>query len=560
MKRKLKLPIGIDNFDKLRTEGFYYVDKTQLIADLLYDWSEVNLFTRPRRFGKSLNMDMIKSFLEIDNKKILFDGLKITQYKDLCEDYMGKFPVISISLKGVDGKTFSEARDMLADIIKMEFIRHKKILEIDEIDEYDKKQFEKVISDNISSSVLSNSLLILSKLLYKAYGKKVIILIDEYDVPLDKANIQGFYDDMILLIRKLFGQCLKTNDSLYFAVLTGCLRVSKESIFTGLNNPKVFSITNVKFDEYFGFTDQEVKDILNYYKLSKHYETIKSWYDGYRFGKTDVYCPWDVLNYCSELCDDDEAQPEAYWANTSGNDIIMKFIGLANDTTKMELERIIEGYTVSKAINQELTYKDLTFSIDNLWSVLFTTGYLTQRGTRNGDVFQLAIPNLEIRKIFKNNIYKWFSEFIKADNQKLNALYAAFQFGNVKEAQNIFEEFLRKTISIRDTNVPYDKKENFYHGILLGLLSNMDSWRVRSNIESGDGYSDIIIEIDDYNTGIIIEVKYGENENMDSGCAQALKQIEERNYSELLKNNGITNILKYGIACYKKRCKIVLAE
>ncbi len=561
MFKKLKLPIGIENFEKLRKQNFYYVDKTLLIKDLLENWGEVNLFTRPRRFGKSLNMDMMQNFFEIGRDSSLFDGLNISKENELCKEYMGKFPVISVSLKGVSGINFKDAKAMMSSVISLECDRHKYLLNSNKIDEYDKIRFDELLRKNENNDILVNSILVLSNLLFKHYNKQVIILIDEYDVPLDKAYKHGYYDEMVSLIYSIFMQALKTNDSLYFAVLTGCLRVSKESIFTGLNNPKVFSITDAQFDEYFGFTNDEVVKILQYYNLSEHYETTKLWYDGYRFGNVDVFCPWDVINHCYELCYNKESQPKAYWANTSGNEIIRKFISKATDaTTKRDIENLIAGEIIQKEIKQDLTYKDLDQNIENLWSVLFTTGYLTQREVSNNDVLNLAIPNLEIRKNFKNQIYEWFNDTIRKEPSRLDSFCRAFIKGDTEFIEANFQAYLRQTISIRDTYVKKDKKENFYYGILLCMLSHMEEWVILSNAESGDGYSDILVEVDEESIGIVIEVKYGESENLELACKNAFKQIEEKRYAEKLIENGMKTILKYAVACYKKRCMVIFEK
>lgn len=562
-----KLPIGIESFEKLRTEDFYYVDKTGLIKELLGNWGEVNLFTRPRRFGKSLNMSMFKHFFEIGQDASLFHGLKIAGEKELCDKYMGKFPVISISLKGVSGATYQVARSMMCSIIAQEAMRFGFLQTSDKLSAKDKLTYDQLTtvalnsseSFAMSDSTLTNSLLQLSKLLHRHFDQKVIILIDEYDVPLDKAYRFGYYDQMVDLIHNLFSQALKTNESLFLSILTGCLRVSKESIFTGLNNVKVHTITDVAFDEFFGFTDKEVCDMLTYYGLSHKYVTAKEWYDGYQFGNMDVYCPWDVLNYCSDLCADPEAEPRTYWSNTSSNDIVKKFIYKAKTATvKKEIESLIAGEAIPKTVLQELTYSELEASIQNLWSVLFTTGYLTKRGKSQGDILSLVIPNQEIHKIFKTQIYEWFRETAANDTAKLDALCQAFADGNAPLAEQHFNSYLKKTISIRDTNVPKAKKENFYHGILLGLLSHREDWAVSSNAESGDVYSDILVEIEEHSIGIVIEVKYAENDNLEAGCKEALRQIEKNRYEELLIENGMTTILKFGIACYKKHCKIVM--
>lgn len=565
MEKQLKLPIGIEDFTDIRKLGFYYVDKTGLIKELLENWGRVNLFTRPRRFGKTLNMSMMKSFFETGCDRSLFDGLTIAEEGQLCEEYMGKFPVISISLKSVAGEDFETARSMVIAEIRRETRRFQFLLGSSVLTAIDKNLYLQladtdILDGDLPDSVLMNSLLNLSALLRKHYQQKVIILIDEYDVPLDKAFEQGYYEKMVTLLKNMFQQALKTNDSLYFAVLTGCLRIAKESIFTGLNNFKVLSITNVKFDEYFGFTDYEVKGILNYYGLMAHGGTIKQWYDGYRFGNVAVYCPRDVLCYCDELLSDKDAKPEAYWIHTSSNSIVKRFIRKANKRTRQEIERLIEGESISKTIRQELTYNELDSNIDNLWSVLFTTGYLTYQRESEDGKYQLTIPNLEIKKIFITQIKEWFEEVISQDPNKLAALCIAFKEGDVSAAEERLNAYLMQTISIRDTFVHKEKKENFYHGILLGLLSYEQDWLISSNAESGDGYSDILIEIEEEQIGIVIEIKYAGEGRLDSACAEAMEQIEQKMYTEKLRMDGMKSVLIYGIACYRKRCRVVKKE
>ncbi len=566
MAYKKKLPIGVDNFEKLIQEDFYYVDKTEMIADLLRNWGEVNLFTRPRRFGKSLNMSMLKNFFEIGCDKTLFQGLKISEEKELCEKYMGQYPVISVSLKGVDGLSFHSAKERLKSIIGREAMRFYFLLNSPKLREEDKKTYKQLIEINtedknggiyaMSEDTLTKSFQTLSDLLHMHYGKKVILLIDEYDVPLDKAFQYGYYQEMVSLIRDFLGSALKTNNSLYFAVLTGCLRISKESIFTGLNNLKVMSITNVQFDEYFGFTDSEVKEILNYYGLTDHFDSVKAWYDGYRFGNEDVYCPWDVISHCDNLRADPNARPQDYWSNTSGNAIVRRFIDLAGGKTKDEIERLIAGETIVKEIRQELTYSELDNSIENLWSVLFTTGYLTQRGMAEEDKYYLAIPNYEIKKLFIRQIREWFQYQAGSDRKTLDKFCSAFPDGDAARIEEIFNDYLWNTISIRDNAVPYDRKENFYHGILLGILGFQDDWIVKSNAESGSGYSDILIETRRNRIGIVIEMKYAEDGNLEAACQRALQQIEDKKYEAKLKEDGMRSIIRYGIACYKKECKV----
>ena len=563
MAIKAKLPMGIEDFKRIRSEEFYYIDKTGLIRELLENESYINLFTRPRRFGKSLNMSMLKYFFEIGSDSPLFNGLEISKETELCAKYMGKFPVISITLKGASGRTFEEAMGMLRNIIGNEAMRFQFLLQSKQLTEIEHKRYEALInidktgSYTMSDELLKDSLLILSQLLQKHYNQNVVILIDEYDVPLDKAYQSGYYDAMVELIRVLFGNAFKTNGSLHLAVLTGCLRISKESIFTGLNNFKVYTVKDVRYKEYFGFTDQEVKQMLEYYGFTDQYNAVKEWYDGYLFGNLGIYCPWDVINYCGDLRDASVEKPQNYWVNTSSNNIIRKFIDRADNTTKDEIEQLIHGKSIKKKIRQELTYRDLDSKIDNLWSILFTTGYLTQCGIQKGDFTELVIPNKEIQWIFEEQIQEWFEAEVGKDINMLKEFGRAFEENNIEGIEKGLTSYLRKTISIRDTNAKKEMKENFYHGILLGLFAGMNNWRVKSNAEAGEGYSDISIEIDDKEIGIIIEVKYAEKAAFDSACKEALEQIQNRNYEELLIDDGMTVIRKYGIACYKKRCKVI---
>ena len=556
-----KLPIGIENFEKLRQEDFYYIDKTRLIEQLLTRWGEVNLFTRPRRFGKSLNMSMLQSFFEIGKDKTLFDGLRISDNQELCEEYQGKFPVVSVSLKGINGATYEEARRFLIKTINEEARRLSVLSDSTELDETDHELLTQLKKKEMTNDSLVYSIRELTELLEKHYGSKVIVLIDEYDVPLAKANENGYYDEMVLLIRNLFENALKTNSSLKFAVLTGCLRIAKESIFTGLNNFKVYSITDKSFDETFGFTDAEVKELLRYYGQEKYYETVKEWYDGYRFGNVDVYCPWDVINFCSDHLADPGLEPKNYWANTSGNSVISHFIdsvGKPQKLTRMELEQLVNGGIVQKEINSELTYKELYSSIDNLWSTLFMTGYLTQRGEPSGNRYNLVIPNREIRNIITNHILKMFKENVKDDGKTVSDLCDALLNQNPEKVELIFTEYMKKTISIRDTFARKPTKENFYHGLLLGILGFKENWSVMSNRESGDGFGDILIRIEDEDVGIVIEVKYADNGNLQGECEKALQQIIDIRYTESLEQEGIHTIIKYGIACYRKKCKVLM--
>lgn len=556
-----KLPIGIENFEEIRREDFYYVDKSHVIEQLLTQWGKVNLFTRPRRFGKSLNISMLQSFFEIGKDKTLFDGLRISDNQELCEKYQGKFPVVSVSLKGINGATYEEARRFLIKTINEEARRLSVLSDSTELDETDHELLTQLKKKEMTNDSLVYSIRELTELLEKHYGRKVIVLIDEYDVPLAKANENGYYDEMVLLIRNLFENALKTNSSLKFAVLTGCLRIAKESIFTGLNNFKVYSITDKSFDETFGFTDAEVRELLRYYGQEKYYETVKEWYDGYRFGNVDVYCPWDVINFCSDHLADPGLEPKNYWANTSGNSVISHFIdsvGKPQKLTRMELEQLVNGGIVQKEINSELTYKELYSSIDNLWSTLFMTGYLTQRGESSGNRYNLVIPNREIRNIITNHILKMFKENVKDDGKTVSDLCDALLNQNPEKVELIFTEYMKKTISIRDTFAQKPTKENFYHGLLLGILGFKENWSVMSNRESGDGFGDILIRIEDEDVGIVIEVKYADDGNLQGECEKALQQIIDIRYTEALEQEGIHTIIKYGIACYRKKCKVLM--
>lgn len=563
MGKKKKLPIGIDNFEKIRKDDFYYVDKTKLIEQLLEKWGEANLFTRPRRFGKSLNMSMLRHFFEIGADPSLFDGLYISQRTELCKNYMGKFPVVSVSLKGVESSSYEGACRLLGKVINEEARRLGFLEKSKKLKESEKAIFGELLKPDMREDVLAYSIRELTELLEKHYGEKVIVLIDEYDVPLAKANEQGYYDEMVLLLRTLFGNALKTNESLKFAVLTGCLRVAKESIFTGLNNFKVYPLTKVVFDECFGFTDEEVKEMLHYYQQDSHYGTVKEWYDGYRFGKVDVYCPWDVINYCDEHLDDPMAEPQNYWSNTSGNDVIKHFVDsiyIGKEVAKSELERLVNGGAVQKNISQELTYKELYGSMDNIWSALFMTGYLTQRGESEGNQYNLVIPNQEIRNIITEHIMGLFKEDVSQDGQMVNEFCNALASGEADIVEKLFTEYMKKTISVRDTFVRKSTKENFYHGILLGILSFKGGWMVKSNKEAGNGFSDIMIWMDDSDTGIVIEVKYAEAADMETECKKALEQIAKNQYEEVFQEEGIHRVLKYGIACNRKKCKVLMAK
>ena len=555
----MKLPVGIDQFDKLIKSGFYYVDKTRLIEQLLQNWGEVNLFTRPRRFGKTLNMSMLKSFFEIGTDKTLFDQLYIAVNKELCEEYMGQYPVIFLSLKGVDGLNFEEAKSMLKITIRTEAQRHYELKKSEKVSEENRKLFNDILSGE--DERIEDSLRMLSQILFEHYGKKSLILIDEYDVPLDKAFQHGYYKEMVSLLRGLFGQALKTNEFLQFAVLTGCLRVSKESIFTGLNNFKVLSIADVRFDEQFGFTDEEVRKLLKDYDLEDYFSEAKEWYDGYHFGNADIYCPWDVINYVEHLRYDPEAEPEAFWINSSGNDLVKRFVAKADQTTKDEIEQLIAGDVIEKKIRQDLTYDEIDQSINNLWSVLFTTGYLTQTGRAERGIYKLMIPNKEVREVFIDQIQQWFDQTVVNDEDRMSSFYQSFAQGKAKDVQDQLTSILAETISILDTKARNEEKENFYHGMMLGLLRNHRNWIVRSNVESGEGFVDILIKPEDPDEGILIELKYSKTfDGLEKACERAMEQVKDRRYDEALREEGRIHILAYGIAFCKKRCKVVVQK
>lgn len=565
MGRK-KLPVGIENFEEFSAENFYYVDKTMFIAELLQNWGKVNLFTRPRRFGKSLNMSMLKCFFEIGGDQTLFDGLKITEEKSLCEEYMGQFPVISISLKSIDGPDFEAASAALRTVIGDEAGRFRFLRESSSLDEEEKNAYVRLINVEMKSdatyamsyAALIDSLKTLSRLLAKHYHRKVILLIDEYDVPLDKAFQAGYYDEMVSLIRNMFGNALKTNDNLYFAVLTGCLRVSKESIFTGLNNLNVMTVSDPYFCSSFGFTEEEVLEFLRYYGLEEFQNTVREWYDGYRFGDTSVYCPWDVIKYAQILLRDRDAEPENYWANTSGNDLVRRLLKRADQTTRNEIEQLLNGGTIVKNIRQELTYRDIEDSIDNIWSVLYSTGYLTQRGRLPGKQMKLALPNREVKELFIELVKDWFQEITYADSARIQRFCAAFPAGDASTIQDMLHDYLWDSISVRDTAVRINMKENFYHGMVLGLLRSQGNWLIQSNAETGEGYSDISIQTPD-RIGIVIELKYADDGNLEAACAEALKQIEIKKYAEGLRRRSLKKILKYGLAFCEKECMAVMA-
>lgn len=566
MVTSLKLPVGIEDFREIRRLGFYYIDKTRLVEQLLENWGKVNLFTRPRRFGKTLNMSMLRYFFEIGAEKTLFDGLYISQNKQFCEEYMGKFPVVFLTLKGVEGITFEEAKCSLAELIAAESRRFKFLLNSDKLDADDKEMYRQLLSlndghDSVSSVKLRFSLKNLSELLYKHYGQKTIALIDEYDVPLDKAFQNGYYREMVSLVRGLLGETLKTNEFLQFAVLTGCLRVSKESIFTGLNNFKILSITDIRFDEQFGFTESEVKELLKAYQLEAHLPEMKEWYDGYYFGDANVYCPWDVINHVELLCEDPQAKPKCYWMNSSGNSIVRRFIEKANRTTRDEIERLISGEPIEKFIRLELTYDEIDSSIDNIWSVLFTTGYLTKIGMTEQGAYRLIIPNREVREVYKLQIQEWFDKKMHDNTEQLTTFWKAIEEGNTAAIEQYLNRTLSNSISVFDTKAPESEKENSYHTLLIGMLIGNTDWVVRSNVEAGEGFADIIVEPEDPDSGIIFELKYSRDASgLDKACERAIEQINDRRYFEYLKNDGRHDMIFYGMAFCKKRCKVIVKK
>ena len=560
-EEKKRLPVGVENFEQITNDNYYYVDKTGMISELIRNGGMVNLFTRPRRFGKTLNMSMLEHFFSIEGDKSIFEGLKISKDTELSEEYMGRYPVIFVSLKGINAGSYDTAFRLTVETIKGAAKKAKVLKTSDKLDDDEKEDYRALLDKDMDEATLFLSLKTLSELLEKHYDSKVILLIDEYDVPLAKAFENGYYDQMVFLIRNLLEQVLKTNNSLKFAVMTGCMRISKESIFKGLNNLKVLSITDKRYDEYFGFTDTEVREMLKYYEIEDHYEEVKNWYDGYQFGGVEVYCPWDVLNYCDKLKDHADSFPENYWINTSSNDAVKKFIQMSgNFKTKREIETLLAGEEIIKEIHQELVYPEMYQSVENVWSLLFMTGYLTQRGRVDAKRYKLAIPNLEIRDIFETQIMEYFKESVAKDGDTLSRFCDALKNGEETKVGEIFESYLKKTISIRDTFVKKASKENFYHGILLGILGVKEEWYVSSNQESGEGYSDILVETENSETVILIEVKYANDGNLDQACEQALQQIEKKKYDEELRENGVDKILKYGIACYMKRCKVKLAD
>ena len=558
MKKRLKLPVGIENFEEIRRNQYYYIDKTKLIEQLFDSLGKVSLFTRPRRFGKTLNMSMLKSFFEIGTDTSLFDGLYISENKELCEQHQGQYPVIFLSLKDVEGLSFSEAKRRCIQLIKREAERFYGLKNSERLLDIDKKNYCRLLDMTVQeedSDIVSSSMKMLSALLYKHYGKKTVILIDEYDVPLDKAFQHGYYKEMVHFIRGLLGEALKTNDSLAFAVLTGCLRVSKESIFTGLNNFKILSITDTRFDEQFGFTDTEVRTLLSDYQMEDRFAEVKEWYDGYRFGNADVYCPWDVINFVDRAKDDKEAKPEAYWINTSGNDLVKRFIDKANKTTKNEIERLVNGEAIEKELRLDLTYEEVDQSIENLWSVLFTTGYLTQSGRNEDGAYRLIIPNREVREVFRLQINEWFKKSIFSNTERLTTFWKAFEEGDTEGVEQYLNRVLSNSISLFDTKARKEEKESSYHNLLVGILTGNADWLVKSNVEAGEGFADIIVETDDPDAGIVVELKYTKDfDDMKMTCQKAIDQIRDRRYQEYLLNDDRKDIRLYGITFCKKRC------
>lgn len=564
--KNLKLPVGIEDFREIRRDGFYYIDKTRLIEQLLDSWGKVNLFTRPRRFGKSLNMSMLRYFFEIGTDKTLFDGLHILQRKDLCDEYMGRFPVVFLTLKGVDGLTFEKATNKLIKIVALEAERFIFLKNSDKLTDNEKQRYCALVKMQdgkyaMDEDTLESALQTLSELLYRHYGQKVVILVDEYDVPLDKAYQNGYYKEMVSMIRSLFGEALKTNEFLQFAVLTGCLRVSRESIFTGLNNFKIFSITDARFDEQFGFTEDEVGKMLKDYHLEEHLAEMKEWYDGYHFGDADIYCPWDVINRVDDLCDTPEAKPKCYWINSSGNALVKRFVSIANRTTQDEIEHLIAGEPIEKSVRLDLTYDEIDKSIDNIWSVLFTTGYLTQADMTEQGAYKLVIPNKEVRTVYISQIQEWFKQKIADNTEQMAYFWKAIEDGNAEIIEQYLNQTLSNTISVFDTKAPEMEKENSYHTFLAGMLTGNTDWVVKSNVEAGEGFADIIIKPQNPDDGIIFELKYSkEASGLDKACERAIKQIRDRRYLEYLKNDGRHNMIFYGIAFYKKRCKVVVEK
>ena len=529
------------------------------------EMDQVTLITRPRRFGKTMAMNMLNSFLDIrKDSRHLFKGLEIFDEVEICEKWMNQYPTLFLSFKDVDGTTFENAFNFLKFIISEACKQHVYLLDSDEIDEGDKLVFQKLKTCSASMMEIQSCILRITNMLKSYYKKPVILLIDEYDVPLDKAFQNGYYKEMVSLIRGLFGQALKTNEFLQFAVLTGCLRVSKESIFTGLNNFEINSIVDIAHDEQFGFTDDEVRKLLLDYDRSERYPDVKEWYDGYHFGNTDIYCPWDVINFAKKLVWDPSARPSAFWINSSGNDMVKRFVDKADQTTRDEIEKLVAGGFVEKQLRLDLTYDEIDNTIDNLWSVLFTTGYLTKAGeVRLPDsgsyAYKLVIPNKEVREVFVLQIQEWFKAVVAKDDDTMKLLSRAILDKDEKQIARQLNIVMSRMISILDTKASDDMKENFYHGLLIGLLRGSNpGWLIKSNRESGDGFSDILIKPEDPDAGIVIEVKYAkEMISLDAACEAAMAQIKEKRYDEALRDEGRCDILAYGIAFCRKRCRVV---
>ncbi|MCD8122274.1 MAG: ATP-binding protein [Clostridiales bacterium] len=551
---KRKMPIGVEDFTEILTQGFYYIDKTGMIRELLENWGKVNLFTRPRRFGKSINMSMLKCFFEIGTDPHLFDGLEISRHKELCEAYLGQYPVISLSLKQVNGFTFEEAQTQLWSVIteaaeQLDYLQDSGILNA--------RDRRKLYDLSEGKGNQQEGLRLMSRLLWKHYGRKVIILIDEYDAPLQKAYENGYYDEMVRLIRQLFGYALKTNESLYFSVLTGCMRVSKESIFSDLNNPKLYTLLDDRCDEWFGFTDGEVRQLLDSLGLGEYYETVRDWYDGYQVGQSGIYCPWDVINYCDQLLSDSDKTPKNYWANVSENAIVYQFVEMADETTRSDLEVLSEGRFVDREISSELTYQDMGNNIDNLWSVLFTTGYLTQHGRNEDGTYRLAIPNREVRSIFDQQLKKWFLTKVEGG---LKELYQAIDSGVAETIEERINACLVESVSFMDGGNTEVQKESFYHGLLLGMMKGRRGWIVKSNREAGNGRADIILIDRFQNAGIIMEVKVaGRSAALEEKAQEGLRQMEDRRYDEYFLGYDIARISKYGIAFWQRKCRVAKA-
>ena len=561
LREKKLLPIGTEFFDELREKECYYVDKTGLIAELLRSQAKVTLFTRPRRFGKTLAMTTLKCFFEIGADPSLFEGLAISRERELCEQHLGKYPVVFVSLKSVDAANFTRAREQMGSVIARAAERLDFLAISEKLTDEDKDSFRALRHYSMTEQAMTDGLWTLCRLLEKHYGRKTVLLIDEYDVPLQKAFYAGYYDEMVGLIRNMFAQALKTNNSLERAVLTGCLRISKESIFTGMNNLQVFTVADSAFSDCFGFTDAEVRNLMDYYGLTEAYESAKEWYDGYRFGEEEIYCPWDMVNYIYDLLFNPSDTPRNFWANSSSNDAVREFVRQMDaGSARRELQVLADGGTVKKRIHQELTYREMYTTVENLWSLLYMTGYLTSAGKADEDGIPLTIPNREIRAIFTDQIMELFREETRNDGESLKQLCGAFAAGDAAGVEKSFGGYLRRAISIRDTSVRKARKENFYHGILMGLLAYKADWIVTSNREAGDGYSDILVEAEDGSLGIVIEVKYAEDGDLESAAQAALAQIETRRYDEAFEDEGIENVLKYGIACYKKRCRAMLGD